>query len=161
MYNNERRISKMVVENYDRTITQELPYSDSTLDDWLQMFKTAMVGITYPESAVEEGIADYLVELGWDCVSPREKEEAEARETEAEDKVRWLRDRGWFVEPQLGLVHESKKDIINKFMDFFGFEVEDVINVMTTEKSIPSDAVPGAGTSEPLREYPPYLDSPK
>lgn len=158
MYN-ERRISKMVVENYDHTITQELPYNDSTIDDWLQMFKTAMVGITYSEEVVVEGIADYLIELGWDCVSPREKAEAEAQETEAEDKVKWLRDRGWFVEPQLGLVHDSKRNIINKFLDFFGWAPEDVIEVLTDEKAIHSDTEPAKG-SEYVKDYPAYLDTP-
>jgi DNA-binding ferritin-like protein (Dps family) len=53
----------MTVKNYDTTIVIEKDHSDLTMSEWLEMFSTAMIGISFPKSVVAEGMAYFAEEL--------------------------------------------------------------------------------------------------
>ena len=58
----ERRISKITVDNYDYTVSWEVPYNDTSLDDFLQGFVSCLVGVTYSEENVLRGMYEYAKE---------------------------------------------------------------------------------------------------
>ena len=50
------------VNNYDNTIRISTPHHDSTIDDWIQMFYTAMVGVTFHPEQVLEAMREFAEE---------------------------------------------------------------------------------------------------
>jgi len=61
--NNEKYLSRMTVENnqmHEKKVVWEVPYNDTTLDDWIHAFVTCMVGITFNEQQILEGMRDYV-----------------------------------------------------------------------------------------------------
>ena len=74
----ERRISKITVDNYDYTVTWEVPYSDTSLDDLLQGFVSCLVGVTYSEENILRGMYEYAKErlnIDFDDYENNEKNE--------------------------------------------------------------------------------------
>ena len=58
-------LSRITVENneiVEKKITWEIPYNDANLDDWLQGFLTCMIGITFSENQVLEGMKEFAEE---------------------------------------------------------------------------------------------------
>lgn len=58
-------LSRITVENneiVEKKITWEIPYNDTNLDDWLQGFLTCMIGITFNENQVLEGMKAFAEE---------------------------------------------------------------------------------------------------
>lgn len=58
-------LSRITVENneiVEKKITWEIPYNDTNLDDWLQGFLTCMIGITFNETQVLEGMKAFAEE---------------------------------------------------------------------------------------------------
>lgn len=55
----EKIISKITVENYDYVVSWELPYNDTSIDDFLQGFVSCLVGVTYNENSILEAMYEY------------------------------------------------------------------------------------------------------
>ena len=55
--------SSMTVKNYDTTIIIEKDNSDLTMSEWLDMFATAMMGITFPKEVLARGMVQFGEEL--------------------------------------------------------------------------------------------------
>ena len=73
-------LSRMTVENnevHEKKVIWEIPYNDANLEDWIHAFVTCMVGITFNEQQVLEGMLEYAEER-----LPNEDED----EYEAEDE---------------------------------------------------------------------------
>ena len=51
-------MAKLIVENYDIKITIEKDLNDIDIFDWFDMFKSAMVGITFPEEVINKMIKE-------------------------------------------------------------------------------------------------------
>lgn len=49
-------------QSYDIKMTYELPYSDCSVEDYLNGFVACLVGLTFPEEAIYRGMKDYLEE---------------------------------------------------------------------------------------------------
>lgn len=58
-------LSRITVENNEvneKKIIWEIPYNDANLEDWIHGFVTCMVGITFNENQVLEGMREYVNE---------------------------------------------------------------------------------------------------
>ena len=63
--NEEKYLSRMTVENnevHEKKVVWEIPYNDANLEDWIHAFVTCMVGITFNEQQVLEGMLEYAEE---------------------------------------------------------------------------------------------------
>ena len=56
---------RLTVEHYKRTITITEPHEDADIGEWIQCFVAAMVGITFHQDTVHQGMDDYLEERGY------------------------------------------------------------------------------------------------
>lgn len=54
--------SYLEVHNYENTIRISTPHHDSNSDDWIQMFYTAMVGITFPPECILTAMKEFAEE---------------------------------------------------------------------------------------------------
>jgi hypothetical protein len=53
----------MTVKSYDTSIVIEKGNSDITIHEWLEMFATSMMGITFPKEVVARGMVEFGQEL--------------------------------------------------------------------------------------------------
>jgi hypothetical protein len=51
-------MAKLIVENYDIKITIEKDLNDIDIFEWFEMFKSAMIGITFPEEVINKMIKE-------------------------------------------------------------------------------------------------------
>jgi len=58
----EKRITRITVENYDYKTTWEIPYSDSNLNEIFSGFIGCLVGITYHENQILKAMKEYAEE---------------------------------------------------------------------------------------------------
>lgn len=56
-------MAKLTVNNYDYTITAEDTHEDLSIRNWIQMFTTAMIGISFLPETVYQGLKDYSEEF--------------------------------------------------------------------------------------------------
>lgn len=54
---------KIAVTNYGQTITIEKDREDLTIDEWLDIFETLMLGITFSREIINEGIIEKAEEI--------------------------------------------------------------------------------------------------
>lgn len=50
------------IKNYDRTIIIKHDYSDVTLNELIEDFVSLMVGITFPQECIIQGLENYVNE---------------------------------------------------------------------------------------------------
>lgn len=60
MDNNKKKFTKLTLEQDDIKIVWEVPYEDVTTADMMQAIRTLMIGITFSDKSVEEGMVNYL-----------------------------------------------------------------------------------------------------
>ena len=58
----EKQPTIITVQSYDTKMTFEVPYSDVSIDKYIQGFVACLVGITFPEEVIYNGMKDFLKE---------------------------------------------------------------------------------------------------
>lgn len=61
----QKYLSRITVENnesHEKKVVWEIPYNDATLEDWIHGFVTCMVGLTFSQKNILEGLRDYANE---------------------------------------------------------------------------------------------------
>lgn len=62
MYNNEKRFTRLTLEQNDCKVVWEVPYDDVSGEDMMQAIRTIMIGMTFSDKSVESSMANYLQE---------------------------------------------------------------------------------------------------
>ena len=62
MYNEEKKFTRLTLEQDDLKVIWEVPYNDVTGEDMMQAIRTIMVGMTFSDNTVESSMADYINE---------------------------------------------------------------------------------------------------
>lgn len=64
----------MRIEFDDRSLSLELP-EDAGLEEMVTSFATIMTWLTYPQAVIENGMANYLEERGWQLDRRRDSDD--------------------------------------------------------------------------------------
>ncbi len=56
----EKKFTRLTLEQDDRKIVWEVPYDDVTGDDMMQAIRTIMIGMTFCEDTIELSMVSYL-----------------------------------------------------------------------------------------------------
>ena len=77
MYKEEKKFTRLILEQNDRTIVWEVPYNDVTGEDMMQAIRTIMVGMTFSDKSVASSMASYLEENSdeYEVIEKSEEEE--------------------------------------------------------------------------------------
>lgn len=62
MYKEEKKFTRLTLEQDDRTVVWEVPYNDVTGKNMMQAIRTIMIGMTFSDKTVESSMASYLEE---------------------------------------------------------------------------------------------------
>ena len=60
--NNEKKFTRLTLEQDDLKVTWEVPYNDVTGEDMMQAIRTIMIGMTFSDKSVESSMVDYINE---------------------------------------------------------------------------------------------------
>ena len=73
----DKKFTRLTLEQDDLKIVWEVPYEDVTTADMMQAIRTIMIGMTFSDQSVEEGMANYLYEHSdkYDIVSKETDDE--------------------------------------------------------------------------------------
>lgn len=58
----EKRLTKITIENYDKTVSWEVPYNDTNLDDMFDAFVGLLTTLTWNHSSIIEFMKEYAEE---------------------------------------------------------------------------------------------------
>ena len=62
MYNEEKKFTRLTLEQNNRKIVWEIPYNDPNGEDMMEAIRTIMIGMTFSDKSVESSMVDYINE---------------------------------------------------------------------------------------------------
>ena len=73
MYNDNKKFTRLTLEQNDLKLTWEVPYGDVNGEDMMHAIHTLMIGMSFSDKAVFNSMASFLMENAYDIFEITEK----------------------------------------------------------------------------------------